>query len=114
MTFKDNIIMTCLLGVLILFITAIVFGIPWIIRKLSYDISIYTTTIVDDKVNVISSQGRNIVNSYMIYLLYFKFEDDEIIEFSLPRKEYKKHHIGDVGELRFQGDKFISFIKIQD
>ena len=50
----------------------------------------------------------------MIYLLSFKFEDDEIIEFSLQRKEYKKHHIGDVGELTFRGNKFISFIKIQD
>ncbi|MBU3144698.1 DUF2500 domain-containing protein [Clostridium sp. CF012] len=47
-------------------------------------------------------------------MLSFKFEDEEIIEFPLPHKEYKKHHIGDVGELTFQGDKFIRFIKIQD
>ncbi|WP_309245185.1 DUF2500 family protein [Clostridium sp. CF012] len=60
------------------------------------------------------SQGRYLVNSSIIYLLSFKFEDEEIIEFPLPHKEYKKHHIGDVGELTFQGDKFIRFIKIQD
>lgn len=63
---------------------------------------------------MIFSQGRYLVNSHMIYLLSFKFEDEEIIEFSLPLKEYKKHNVGDVGELTFQGAKFISFTKIQD
>ena len=117
MTFNENIIMIswifCLVGSTVLLFMSIVFGIPWIIRNLTYDLSIYKTTIVDDKVDVVFSQGRNFVSSNMIYLLSFKFEDDEIVEFSLPCKEYKKLHIGDVGELTFQVDKFIRFKKIQ-
>ncbi|MCB2312984.1 DUF2500 domain-containing protein [Clostridium tagluense] len=107
-------LMFVLVGIPVLFFILIVWGIPWIIRQLTYEVCTYKTIIIDDKADVIFSQGRYLVNSSIIYLLSFKFEDEEIIQFSLPRKEYKKHHIGDVGELTFQGDKFISFIKIQD
>jgi hypothetical protein len=107
-------LMFVLVGIPVLFFILIFQGIPWIIRQLAYDICTYKTIIIDDKSDVIFSQGRYFVNSSIIYLLSFKFEDEEIIEFSLTHKEYKKHHIGDVGELTFQGDKFISFIKIQD
>ena len=102
------------IGIPLLFFLLIVWGIPWIIRQLTYELCTYKTIIIDDRADVIFSQGRYLVNSHMIYLLSFKFEDEEIIEFSLPLKEYKKHNVGDVGELTFQGDKFISFTKIQD
>ena len=106
-------LMFVLVGIPVLFFILVVWGIPWIIRQLTYEACTYKTIIIDDKADVIFSQGRYLVNSSMIYLLSFKFEDEQIIEFSLPRKEYNQHHIGDVGELTFQGDKFISFIKIQ-
>ncbi len=90
-----------------LFFLLIVWGIPWIIRQLTYEVCTYKTIIVDDRVDVNFSQGRYLVNSNMIYLLSFKFEDEEIMEFSLPLKHYKKLNVGDVGELTFQGYKFI-------
>ena len=95
-----------------IFFLLIVWGIPWIIRQLTYEVCTYKTIIVDDRVDVNFSQGRYLVNSNMIYLLSFKFEDEEIMEFSLPLKDYKKLNVGDVGELTFQGDKFIKFVKI--
>jgi hypothetical protein len=49
----------------------------------------------------------------MIYLLSFKLGKGEVIELSLPLKEYKKHNVGDIEDLTFHGDKFISFIKIR-
>ncbi len=107
-------VMFVLVGIPVLFLVLIVWGIPWIIRQLNYEVCTYKTIIIGDKTDVIFIQGRYLVNSSLIYLLSFKFEDEEIIEFSLPYKEYKKHQIGDVGELTFQGNKFISFIKIQD
>lgn len=115
MNSNDNIALLYVIFILVvipcLFFMLIVWGIPWIIRQLTYEVCTYKTIIVDDKADVISSQGRYLVNSNMIYLLSFKFEDGEIIEFSLPLKDYKKHNVGDVGELTFQGDKFIKFIK---
>ena len=97
-----------------LFFLLIVWLIPWIIRQINYEICTYKTIIIDDRADVVYSQGRYLVNSYMIYLLSFKSEDGEIIELSLPLKEYRKYNVGDVGELTFQGDKFIEFIKTQN
>ena len=99
---------------MILLILLIFFGIPWIIRQLYYEVCTYKTIIVGDRAEVMYSQGRYLPSGHVIYLLSFKFEDGEIIEFSLPLKDYKKHIVGDVGELTFQGDKFIKFIKIQN
>ena len=53
MTFNENIIMISwifgLVGITVLFVMLIFFGIPWIIRNLTYDLSIYKTTIVESE-----------------------------------------------------------------
>lgn len=118
MNSNENLSLLYVLFILIimpsLFFLLILYGIPWVIRQINYEVCTYGTIIVDDRADVMYSQGRYLVNSHIIYLLSFKFEDGEIIEFSLPLKEYKKYNVGDVGELTLQGDKFIKFTKTQN
>ena len=53
MTFNENIIMIswifALVGSTVLLVILIFYGIPWIIRNLTYDLSIYKTTIVESE-----------------------------------------------------------------
>ena len=105
-------VMFIFVGIPLLFFILIIWGIKWVIRQLTSEVCTCRTIIIDDKADVIFSQGRSFVNSYMSYLLSFKLEDGEIIVLSLSPKEYTKHNVGDVGDLTFHGDKFINFKKI--
>jgi hypothetical protein len=118
MNSNENITMIFVVLVLVVIPTLlfllIFYGIRWIIRQLTSEVCTNKAIIVNDRADVVFSQGRDRMNSYNIFLLSFKLENGEIIELALPFREYKKHNINDVGDLTFQGDKFISFTKIED
>lgn len=67
--------------------------------------------VVDKHTHVSRHHNDNMHSTHSTYYVTFEFQSGDRIELVVPRSEYGYIVSGDVGELVFQGTRFISFTR---